>query len=332
MHKRQGRRLQSTRIDSIQQFTVQSRVMTLPIVYHPDFVSPLPSGHRFPMPKFGRIYEMLVRDHIASFDQFHVPEIVTIEQLQLVHSPEYVHAFINGELDPLQLRRIGLPWSPSLVNRTRAAVGGTLLTAELALAFGVACSTAGGTHHAHAGFGSGYCIFNDLAVAARYYVEGGQVDRVLIVDLDVHQGDGTATIFAEDASVFTFSMHCGANFPFRKSASDLDISLPELADEDLYMECLRTELPKLINSFKPGLVLYDAGVDPHRLDRLGKLAMTDTGLYSRDYFVISQCLSKDTPVACVVGGGYDTDVDRLSRRHCLMHAAASEAYEFYGLG
>ena len=274
----------------------------------------------------------LFGDGIASLDQFHVPEIATVEQLQYAHTTEYVEAFLTGAIDAAALRRIGLPWNPALVHRTRTAVGGTILTAQLAMEKGIACSTAGGTHHAHAGYGSGYCVFNDLAVAARSMLDDNRVSRVLIVDLDVHQGDGTASIFADCPDVYTFSIHCGANFPFRKSASDLDVSLPIGADEETYMACLQLELPRLLKSVRPDIVLYDAGVDPHKNDRLGKLALSDQGLFDRDAFVIEQCIANDTPVACVVGGGYDQDIDRLSRRHCLMHRAASEVYERYSLG
>jgi acetoin utilization deacetylase AcuC-like enzyme len=305
--------------------------MPLPIVYHPDFVSPLPPHHRFPMPKFGRIYQMLIRDGVASPDQFHVPEIAPVAMLESVHDPVYVCSFLDGSLDARALRRIGLPWTEALTLRTRAAVGGTVLTARLALEYGLACSTAGGTHHAHSDFGSGYCIFNDLAVAARTMVLEGLARRVLIVDLDVHQGDGTAAIFAGDPSVFTFSVHCGANFPFRKCAGDLDVALPVGSDDETYLSKLGSVLSGLLEEVHPDLVLFDAGVDPHVGDRLGKLALTDEGLSARDSYVLRTCLAKGIPVACVVGGGYDRDIDRLARRHCIMHRAADAVYSEFGL-
>jgi acetoin utilization deacetylase AcuC-like enzyme len=229
------------------------------------------------------------------------------------------------------MRRIGFPWSEALVNRTCTAVGGTVLAVELALAHGLACNTAGGTHHAFAGYGSGYCIFNDLAVAARWAQQTGQVRQVLIVDLDVHQGDGAASIFQGDPSVFTFSMHCGANFPFHKQASDLDIELPVGQEDEGYLRCLQETLPALLEQVRPDLVLYDAGVDPHVEDKLGKLALSDQGLYRRDRLVIESCLQRRIPLAGVIGGGYASDVERLAQRHCLLHRAAAELFHRYRL-
>jgi acetoin utilization deacetylase AcuC-like enzyme len=310
---------------------VQSERMSLPLVYHPDFVAPLPPQHRFPMPKFGRVYQTLIREGIASPDQFHVPEQASPRVLELVHDPAYIRSFLTGSIEPHAMRRIGLPWSDSLVVRTCTAVGGTLLTAQLAMQHGLACSTAGGTHHAHADFGSGYCIFNDLAIAARHIIRDGKAQRVLIVDLDVHQGDGTASIFRGDSSVFTYSVHCGTNFPFRKQAGDLDIDLPAGTDDRTYLDCLHHHLPRLLAEIAPDLVLYDAGVDPHIEDRLGKLALTSPGLFARDYYVISTCLSAGVPIACVIGGGYDRNTDRLAQRHCLLHRAADEVFSEFGL-
>ncbi len=194
--------------------------MNLPIVYHPNYVTPLPEGHRFPMPKFGKLYELLLSDRLATPQQFHTPKLPPREWLELVHTSEYVQAYLQGTLDPKAQRRIGLPWSPALVNRTCTAVGGTILTAQLALTHGLACNTAGGTHHAFPNYGSGFCIFNDLAIASRVLQKLGLVQTILIIDLDVHQGDGTAFIFQDDSSVFTFSMHCEVNFPGTKQKSD----------------------------------------------------------------------------------------------------------------
>jgi acetoin utilization deacetylase AcuC-like enzyme len=199
-----------------------------------------------------------------------------------------------------------------------------VLTARLALEYGLACNTAGGTHHAFADYGSGYCIFNDLAVTARVLQAAGVVDRVLMVDLDVHQGDGTAAIFADDPTVFTFSIHCEANFPFRKQKSDLDVGLPAGADDAAYLKAVEMYLPAVLGAFRPDLVLYDAGVDPHEADGLGKLALTEAGLFRRDQMVLKMCLGAGYPVAAVVGGGYSRDLTALARRHCLVHRAASE--------
>ena len=305
--------------------------MTVPLVFHPDYVAELPPEHRFPMPKFGKLYEHLFRQGIAGLHQFHCPTRASRELLELVHSAHYVDAYCNGTLDARAMRRIGFPWSPALVNRTCTAVGGTVLAVELAMQHGLAASTAGGTHHAFADYGSGFCIFNDLAVAARYAQRDLGVSRVLIVDLDVHQGDGTAAIFADDPSVFTLSLHCGDNFPFRKQRSDLDVQLPVGMEDEAYLRTLATTLTDVLAIFQPNLVLYDAGVDPHYDDKLGKLALSDEGLYRRDESVLESCLSRAIPVACVIGGGYDADIDRLARRHSIVHQVAGEIFERYHL-
>ncbi len=314
-------------------------LMPLPLVYHEDYVTPLPAGHRFPMPKFG-----LLREHLeaSGMPVAHRCERATMDQLRLVHDPGYLDAFCGGALGRDAVRRIGLPWSAGLVNRTITAVGGTILTARLAVEHGVACNTAGGTHHAHAGFGSGFCILNDLAVAARVLQRDGLADVVLILDLDVHQGDGTAAIFADDPSVFTFSMHCGKNFPLRKRPGDLDVSLPENTGDADYLEILAhgvkpgdgrpralssaafAGIEKLLERIEPDVVLYDAGVDPHADDKLGRLRLTDDGLTARDRMVIRACRAHGVPIACVIGGGYHADHALLARRHATVHRAAAE--------
>jgi len=305
--------------------------MDLPIVYHPDYVVPLPDGHRFPMQKFCMLRDRLLTDRVADPHQFHQPEYPPTEWLELVHTPEYVRAYCTGTLDPKAQRRIGLPWSPALVRRTCTAVGGTILTAKLALEQGLACNTAGGTHHAFPSYGSGFCIFNDLAIAARLLLQSGHVQKVLIVDLDVHQGDGTALIFQDDPHVFTFSMHCEVNFPGTKQKSDLDVSLPIGMEDDDYLKTLDRYLPDLLTQVKPDLVLYDAGVDPHVGDRLGKLALTDSGIYRREMQVFNTCLAYGVAIACVIGGGYADDLAALVYRHSLLHRAASEAYQHWRL-
>jgi len=305
--------------------------MDLPLIYHHDYIAPLPEGHRFPMSKFRQLYELLLNDRIAKPQQFHAPKHPPLEWIELVHTPEYVQAYCKGTLDSKAQRRIGLPWSPALANRTCIAVAGTILTAQLALTHGLACNTAGGTHHAFPNYGSGFCIFNDLAIAARVLQNMGLIQKVLIVDLDVHQGDGTALIFQEDQSVFTFSMHCEVNFPGTKQKSDLDVPLPEGMEDDAYLQTLASYLPDLLSQVKPDLVLYDAGVDIHLADRLGKLALTDTGIYRREMQVLNTCIAKGYPVACVIGGGYADDLKSLVYRHSLIHRAASETYHRYHL-
>jgi acetoin utilization deacetylase AcuC-like enzyme len=305
--------------------------MDLPLVYHPQYSVPLPSTHRFPMAKFRMLYDRLLKDGIATPEQFHAPDRAPQDWIESVHDATYVSAYCDGTLDPKALRRIGLPWSPELAHRTCIAVGGTILTAKLALRSGLACNTAGGTHHAFPSYGSGFCIFNDLAIASRILQRSGLAQKILIIDLDVHQGDGTAWIFKDDSSVFTFSMHCEINFPGTKQQSDLDVGLPNGLDDDAYLQTLDRYLPDLLSQVKPDLVLYDAGVDPHVGDRLGKLALTDRGLYRRDMQVMSACLSAGYPIATVIGGGYCEDFEALVYRHTLVHRAASEVYRHYRL-
>mgnify|MGYP006275847643 FL=1 len=296
--------------------------MPLPIIYHPDYVTPLPPGHRFPMAKFSLLQDILLADGVIQAQQVYQPELPRREWLELIHTPDYVKAYCEGTLAQKAQRRIGLPWSPELVRRTCLAIGGTILTAKLALEQGIACNTAGGTHHAFPDYGAGFCIFNDLAVAPAVMLALGLVKKVLIVDLDVHQGDGTAFVFQDDPRVFTFSMHCGDNFPGRKQKSDLDIPLAKGLDDDGYLQILAKSLPEVLNAVQPDLVFYDAGVDPHVDDRLGKLALSDRGLYRRDRLVLSTCLAQDYPTACVIGGGYSDDLTSLAQRHSLLHRAA----------
>jgi len=304
--------------------------MDLPLIYHPDYVVPLPAQHRFPMPKFRQLYELLLKD-IACPSQFFLPETPTQQSIELVHTCQYVQAYSQGTLDAKAHRRIGLPWSPALVKRTNIAVGGTILSAKLALKYGLACNTAGGTHHAFPSYGSGYCIFNDLAIASRVIQRLNLARKILIVDLDVHQGDGTAFIFQNDESVFTFSMHCEVNFPSTKQVSDLDIPLPVGMEDEDYLQTLANHLTDVLTTFKPDLVLYDAGVDTHISDRLGKLALTDTGIFRREMQVLSTCIAERYPVACVIGGGYADDLNSLVYLHSLLHRAASQIYRQYSL-
>lgn len=281
------------------------------------------------MPKFKLLRDLLVRDGVISEDQIYQPGRPPQNWLELVHEAAYVNAYCDGSLEPKVQRRIGLPWSEGLVRRTCTAVGGTILTAKLALNQGLACNTAGGTHHAFPGYGSGFCIFNDIAISTRLLKTQNLLKTVLVVDLDVHQGDGTAWIFRDDPSVFTFSMHCAVNFPGRKQTSDLDVSLAEGTGDDDYLAKLEAHLPDLLTQVKPDLILYDAGVDPHREDRLGKLALTDEGLYRRDRYVLETCAQARYPVACVIGGGYGKDMNALIYRHSYLHRAATEVYRKY---
>ncbi|XP_019943841.2 uncharacterized protein SYNPCC7002_A1628 isoform X3 [Paralichthys olivaceus] len=245
---------------------------------------------------------------------------------------EYVTNFIQGRISEQDQRKTGFSWSEGLVRRCRYETGGTVLAAEVALQRGLACSTAGGTHHAFPSYGSGYCLLNDLAVAAKHLMGNSSPRRkVLIVDLDVHQGDGTAFIFKEEPCVFTFSVHCGKNFPLRKQQSDLDISLEDGLEDKDYLSTVEAHLPWLLESFRPDLVLYDAGVDPHWDDELGRLRLTDHGLYQRDLYVMKTVVSRGVPVAAVIGGGYSRDIDKLALRHSIVHRAAAQVWRECGM-
>ncbi len=295
--------------------------MRAPVVHHPAYVTPLPASHRFPMPKFAYLLAHLRRTGLLLPAQEFVPEPAPRAWLELAHDSLYVTAVLEQRLDAAAIRRLGLPLSPVLALRSRCAVAGTVLTARLALEHGVACNTAGGSHHAFAGFGAGFCVFNDVAVAARVLAAEGLIRRALVIDLDVHQGDGTAAILAGDASVFTLSVHCRANFPARKQQSDLDVALdPGTGDAD-YLDLLANLLPPVLDRVRPDLVFYNAGVDPHVDDRLGRLALSDAGLAERERYLLALCRRRGLPLACVVGGGYADDLDVLARRHALLHEA-----------
>jgi acetoin utilization deacetylase AcuC-like enzyme len=304
--------------------------MRPPLVYHPAYSAPLPSSHRFPMAKFRLLHDHLRQLDLARPEQLHQPLPIPRRALELVHSRAYHEGFSQDSLPAQAQRRIGLPATTPLVRRTWLAVGGTLLTARLALAHGLACHLAGGTHHAFPHYGSGFCIFNDVAVAARVLLAEGAVAKLMVIDLDVHQGDGTAAIFAGDGRVFTLSAHAASNFPLRKQTSDHDLPLADDLDDDAYLAAVGRLLPELLEQVQPQLVLYNAGVDPHRDDRLGRLALSDTGLLLRDRMVLEACLRRGIPVATVIGGGYDA-LQALVRRHGLVFRAAAETGLLLGL-
>ncbi|MES2685147.1 MAG: histone deacetylase [Pseudomonadota bacterium] len=292
--------------------------MKLPIVWHPGYSIPQPPGHAFPMGKFTVLGALLDAQCMV----VHPAPEATEDQLLAVHDGGYLQAMASGTLERSAQRRIGFDCTPLLAQRCRLETGGTIRTVELALAQGLACNAAGGTHHAHHDFGAGYCLLNDLAVAARWVLDHAGVRRVLIVDLDVHQGDGTAALLADEPRAFTFSMHCEKNFPARKARSDLDIGLARGLDDAGYLAELRGVLPWLLDSVAPDLVLYDAGVDVHGSDRLGYLALSDEGIEARDATVLRECRQRGIATAAVIGGGYDRDLDVLAARHALLFKAA----------
>ncbi|MDR7149285.1 acetoin utilization deacetylase AcuC-like enzyme [Hydrogenophaga palleronii] len=283
--------------------------------YADHFVLPLPSGHRFPMAKYARLRERLAVE--LPQVQMHEAMPASDGELALAHTPDYIAAVTAGTLSPAALREIGFPWSPAMAERARRSVGATLQACRTAMSgAGVSANLAGGTHHAYADKGGGFCVFNDAAVAARLMqAEHARVARssgpllVAIIDLDVHQGNGTARIFERDASVFTLSMHGAKNFPFRKESSDLDIDLPDGCGDAAYLEALEHALDELDRRFIPGLVIYLAGADPHEGDRLGRLKLSFDGLEARDRRVMDWAWQRRVPLAFAMAGGYGADME-----------------------
>ena len=282
------------------------------------------------MAKFRLLHARLLSQGLAVPEQIHQPLPAPRRWLELVHGRRYHQAFARGELSAAEQRRIGLPATSPLVQRSWLAVGGTVLTARLALRHGLACHLAGGTHHAFADYGSGFCIFNDCAIAARVLLAEGSVRQLMVIDLDVHQGDGTARIFAAEPQVFTLSAHCLSNFPLHKQTSDLDLELEDGLEDEGYLRAIGDRIPDLLDQVRPDLVLYNAGVDPHRQDRLGRLCLSSTGLLNRDHLVLDACLRRRIPVATVIGGGYDA-LEPLVERHGLVFRAACEQGRLHGL-
>jgi len=299
----------------------------LPLVWHPEYTFEFSDKHRFPMSKFGLLHQRVLSSELASDVILHDHhEEALADEIALAHCPDYVKRFANNELDTAQMRRIGMPWSEGLRRRTFLSPRGTIETVKLALQHGIGCHLAGGTHHGHYDFGSGYCIFNDLAVASRYAVESLGVDRVLIFDLDVHQGDGTAAILEGDENIATVSIHGAKNFPARKATSDIDVGVADGMKDEEYLELVTQTLNLALNSFTPDLVIYDAGVDIYVNDPLGRLAVSLQGIAARDQLVLSACKARGIPVATVIGGGYDDDREALVERHFLVVDAAHRVF------
>lgn len=296
-----------------------------PIVYHPAYQASLPEGHRFPMGKYGRLAEILSARGLAPAG-FAQPAPATAEMLGLVHDRAYVEAVLASAVPRAIEKAIGLPVDAGVTRRARASAGGTLAAARLALSHGLAGSAAGGSHHARREQGAGFCVFNDVAVAARVLQREGTIGRVLIVDCDVHQGDGTADCLYACPDLFTLSIHAEKNYPARKIPGDLDIGLADGLTDAAYLGVLAARLPPLLDALRPDLVFYNAGVDPHRDDRLGRLALTDAGLSARDRLVVREARARGIPLAAVIGGGYGHDVDAIAARHALVfEAMAAEA-------
>jgi acetoin utilization deacetylase AcuC-like enzyme len=276
---------------------------------------PLPEGHRFPMGKYRLVRDGIVAQGVLPAESIHEPDGIARDDLGLVHGARYIDAVCDGTLTDAELRRIGFPWSPLMPERSRRTVQGTLEACRDACAGGAGINLAGGTHHAFPDHGEGYCVFNDVAVAIRALQREGVISRAAIVDLDVHQGNGTARIFASDPDVFTFSMHGARNYPFRKEQSRLDVELPDGADDALYLERLEAHLGPVLEDARPELVVYIGGADPYRGDRLGRLGLSIEGLRQRDRVVFDATWRRGTPVAMVLGGGYAADLADLVTIH-----------------
>ncbi len=256
------------------------------------------------MEKYALLRERVLREGIITADQLHIPEPASITELARAHDPAYIERVLNGQLTSAELRRIGFPWSPQMVERSRRSAGATIAACRVALSEGVGVNLAGGTHHAFSDAGAGYCVFNDAAVAARAMQAEGRAQRIAIIDCDVHQGDGTAAILAGDETIFTFSIHGANNFPFRKQQSDLDIALPDATSDTAYLDALEWGIRQVFASARPELIIYLAGADPYYDDRLGRLSLTKAGLAERDRLVFTFCQAAGVPIAIAMAGGY----------------------------
>jgi acetoin utilization deacetylase AcuC-like enzyme len=299
----------------------------LPIVWHPDYLAPLRPGHRFPMSKYGYLREALIaRRLLPDAGGYVAPAPARVAQAAAVHALDYVERVAGQRLTREEERRIGLPGTAAVARRAFLSAAGTLLAARLALEHGLACNAAGGSHHAGPEGGAGFCVFNDVAIAAQALLDEGVVRRVLVVDCDVHQGDGTARIFADRPEVMTVSLHAERNYPARKARSHLDFPLPDRLQDRAYLEVLDHALAATA-PFRPDIVFYNAGVDPHGQDRLGRLALTDVGLRARDARVLGWARARGLPVAGVLGGGYDPDPERLAARHAILFEEAARLAE-----
>ena len=295
--------------------------MELPIVNHQDYEAQLNDDNKFPIKKFGELAKYLLNQKVV--DKFYKPLPCSIETLKQAHSEEYIYKIKNKTLDKNEIRKIGFPLVDSVVRRSFIATGGTVLATKLALNYGLACNTAGGSHHATSNEGAGFCVFNDVAVAAKYLTSRGLANKILIIDLDVHQGNGNSEIFKNDNQVFTFSMHAKVNYPAKKSISDLDIELEENLEDREYIDILKKNL-KYLNQEEFDFVFYIAGVDIHYNDRLGKLKISDNGIFERDELVIDNFFSNKIPICGVLGGGYNEDFHKLVELHSSLHKTCAK--------
>jgi acetoin utilization deacetylase AcuC-like enzyme len=295
----------------------------LPIVNHPDYVAQIGDDHRFPIKKFGALFDLLKKDNILNKENLHIPEPAQYLDLTKAHQPEYIQKIDNLSLSKEEERKLGFPMVPSVKRRSYMATGGTVLSAELALRYKLACNTAGGSHHAFSDSGNGYCVFNDVAVAAYNLLNKHSVKKILIYDLDVHQGDGTAKIFENNDQVYTFSVHSKKNYPLVKQKSNKDIELADDITDEEYLNTVSKSL-EVVNKMNFDFVFYVAGVDIHKDDKLGKLNITTEGIEKREKMVIRNFYRNRIPLCGVLGGGYNKDFNHLVYLHSILHRTCHE--------
>ena len=295
--------------------------MDLPVVNHKDYFAKIGDDHKFPIYKFGDLAKFLLDKKIIK--KFYSPYPCSDETLKRAHSEKYINDIKNKTLNKNGIKKIGFPLVDSVIQRSLVATGGTVLASKLAINYGIACNTAGGSHHANFDSGAGYCVFNDVAVASQYLLNKTKIKKILILDLDVHQGNGNSDIFRDNKNVFTFSMHSKSNYPAKKSVSDLDIELEDNIEDQKYLELLKSNLNQL-NNENFDFVFYIAGVDIHYDDRLGKLKISDDGIKQRDEIVTQNFFSKKVPLCGVLGGGYNHDPKKLVELHSFLHSSCAK--------
>ena len=298
----------------------------LPIINHPDYVAQIGDDHRFPIKKFGELIKLLRKKNIATKYNTFEPDEVSVPTLLNVHTEEYINKINNLSLDKYEIRKLGFPLVKSVRRRSFVATGGTVLASKLAVKHKLACNTAGGSHHAFSNQGNGYCVFNDVAVATSYLKKKYKYKKILILDLDVHQGDGTAKIFESDDSVFTVSIHSKKNYPSKKQKSNIDIELEDGIKDEEYLNVVNQLLQK-IGDLQFDFVFYVAGVDVHFEDRLGKLNITETGIRKREELVINNFFKKNIPLCGVLGGGYNHNFEQLVNLHSILHETCKKILE-----
>lgn len=298
----------------------------LKIAYHPIYRHPLPEGHRFPMEKYELLPQQLLHEGTCEASNFFEPIYAEIQPILAVHTTDYYNRLTKLNLDKKEIRKIGFPLSKQLVDREHIITDGTLKAIQFALKYGIAMNIAGGTHHAYSNRGEAFCLLNDQAIGAQYLLDQNLASKILIVDLDVHQGNGTAEIFERNPHVFTFSIHGKANYPFKKEISDLDIALEKGTTDDVYLKILNETLSNLLEQTQPDFVFYLAGVDVLATDKLGTLGLTKEGCKKRDAMVLQACKNNGLPVMCSMGGGYSPEIKHIVDAHANTYRLAQEIY------